>query len=96
MKISQKIRDEHGDGSTAVESGYDTEALAGMAEKSAEFAAQGNRVYLQLADRRPREPRCPGRWRGLPGAALRQGTSVHVGVTARRWVARSAVSTPTM
>lgn len=50
MKISQKIRDEHGDGSTAVASGYDAEALAGMAEKSAEFAAQGNRVYLPLAD----------------------------------------------
>ncbi|MFF2352013.1 phosphomethylpyrimidine synthase ThiC [Kitasatospora sp. NPDC058115] len=50
MKISQKIRDEHGDGATAVESGYDAEALAGMAEKSAEFAAQGNKVYLPLAD----------------------------------------------
>ncbi len=50
MKISQKIRDEHGDGSTAVESGYGADALAGMAEKSAEFAAQGNRVYLPLAD----------------------------------------------
>jgi phosphomethylpyrimidine synthase len=48
----QKIRDEHGEGSTAVESGYDADAdaLAGMAEKSAEFAAQGNRVYLPLAD----------------------------------------------
>ncbi|MET9176933.1 phosphomethylpyrimidine synthase ThiC [Kitasatospora aureofaciens] len=50
MKISQKIRDEHGDGSTAVSSEFDAEALAGMAEKSAEFAAQGNRVYLPLAD----------------------------------------------
>lgn len=50
MKISQKIREEHGDGSTAVESGYGADALAGMAEKSAEFAAQGNRVYLPLAD----------------------------------------------
>ncbi|MFD8755053.1 phosphomethylpyrimidine synthase ThiC [Kitasatospora sp. NPDC059577] len=50
MKISQKIRDEHGDGATAVASGYDAEALAGMAEKSAEFAEHGNRVYLPLAD----------------------------------------------
>ncbi|KOV39090.1 phosphomethylpyrimidine synthase [Streptomyces sp. XY431] len=50
MKISQKIREEHGDGSSAVESGYGADALAGMAEKSAEFAAQGNRVYLPLAD----------------------------------------------
>ncbi|MDH6141572.1 phosphomethylpyrimidine synthase [Kitasatospora sp. GP30] len=50
MKISQKIRDEHGDGSSAVSSEFDAEALAGMAEKSAEFAAQGNRVYLPLAD----------------------------------------------
>ncbi|MBP0453736.1 MULTISPECIES: phosphomethylpyrimidine synthase ThiC [unclassified Kitasatospora] len=53
MKISQQIRDEHGDGSTAVTSaaaGYDAEALAGMQAKSEEFAAQGNRVYLPLAD----------------------------------------------
>ncbi|MFI9330577.1 thiamine biosynthesis protein ThiC [Kitasatospora sp. NPDC052868] len=50
MKISQQIRDEHGDGSTAVNAGYDADAVAGMAEKSAEFAAQGNRVYLPLAD----------------------------------------------
>ncbi|MFJ3787922.1 phosphomethylpyrimidine synthase ThiC [Kitasatospora sp. NPDC090091] len=50
MKISQKIRDEHGDGSTAVQSGYDAEALAGMQAKSEEFAAQGNRVYLPMAD----------------------------------------------
>ncbi|MFJ3217021.1 phosphomethylpyrimidine synthase ThiC [Kitasatospora sp. NPDC086801] len=50
MKISQKIRDEHGDGSTAVNTEFDADALAGMAEKSAEFAAQGNRVYLPLAD----------------------------------------------
>ncbi|GAA2739794.1 MULTISPECIES: phosphomethylpyrimidine synthase ThiC [Kitasatospora] len=50
MKISQKIRDEHGDGATAVESGYDADALAGMQAKSEEFAAQGNRVYLPLAD----------------------------------------------
>ncbi|MFD5462062.1 hypothetical protein ACFWIQ_04410 [Kitasatospora sp. NPDC127059] len=49
-KISQKIRDEHGDGSGAVQSDFDAEALAGMAEKSAEFAARGNRVCLPLAD----------------------------------------------
>ncbi|MED7950620.1 phosphomethylpyrimidine synthase ThiC [Streptomyces sp. BE303] len=50
MKISQQIRDQHGDGSTAVNAGYGADAVAGMAEKSAEFAAQGNRVYLPLAD----------------------------------------------
>ncbi|MEV6975768.1 phosphomethylpyrimidine synthase ThiC [Kitasatospora sp. NPDC093806] len=50
MKISQRIRAEHGDGATAAPSDYDAEAIAGMAEKSAEFAAQGNRVYLPLAD----------------------------------------------
>ena len=50
MKISQKIRDEHGDGSSAVATDFDPEALEGMAEKSAEFAAQGNRVYLPLVD----------------------------------------------
>ncbi|MDH6127575.1 hypothetical protein [Kitasatospora sp. GP82] len=36
MKSSQQIRDEHGDGSTAVSSDFHAEALAGMA---AEFAA---------------------------------------------------------
>ncbi|MFJ8473869.1 thiamine biosynthesis protein ThiC [Kitasatospora sp. NPDC094011] len=50
MKISQKIRDEHGDGSSAVSTEFDSEALAGMQAKSEEFAAQGNRVYLPLAD----------------------------------------------
>ncbi|GAA2134163.1 phosphomethylpyrimidine synthase ThiC [Kitasatospora kazusensis] len=52
MKISQKIREEHGDGSTAVatDAGFDAEAVAGMAAKSEEFAASGNRVYLPLAD----------------------------------------------
>ncbi|MFD5462058.1 phosphomethylpyrimidine synthase ThiC [Kitasatospora sp. NPDC127059] len=50
MKISQKIRDEHGDGSSAVQSDFDAEALAGMQAKSEEFAAQGNRVYLPMAD----------------------------------------------
>ena len=53
MKISQKIRAEHGDGSTAVATEFDADAVAGMAAKSEEFeefAAQGNRVYLPLAD----------------------------------------------
>ncbi|MFI9330575.1 thiamine biosynthesis protein ThiC [Kitasatospora sp. NPDC052868] len=50
MKISQQIRDEHGDGSSAVASGYDAEALAGMQAKSEEFAEHGNRVHLPLID----------------------------------------------
>lgn len=44
MKISQDIRREHG-GDLKAE-----EIRAGMAEKSAEFAASGSRVYLPLAD----------------------------------------------
>jgi phosphomethylpyrimidine synthase len=50
MKISQKIRDEHGDGSTAVSSEFDADAEAGMQAMSEEFKAQGSRVYLPLAD----------------------------------------------
>ncbi|GGV91666.1 phosphomethylpyrimidine synthase [Streptomyces gelaticus] len=42
MKISQDIRREHG--------GSQAEIEAGMAEKSKEFAAAGNRVYLPIAD----------------------------------------------
>lgn len=42
MKISHEIRERHGD-----LSGTDIEA--GMAEKSKEFAASGNRVYLPMA-----------------------------------------------
>ncbi|CAM3240214.1 phosphomethylpyrimidine synthase ThiC [Streptomyces albus] len=42
MKISQEIREQHGATMEEVE--------AGMAEKSREFAAAGNRVYLPLAD----------------------------------------------
>lgn len=42
MKISQDIRREHG--------GTRTEIEEGMAQKSKEFAAAGNRVYLPLAD----------------------------------------------
>ncbi|WP_202512801.1 phosphomethylpyrimidine synthase ThiC [Streptomyces sp. SID3343] len=49
MRISHDIRAEHGDGSSVVTE-FDAEAVAGMAEKSKEFAAQGNRVYLPLAD----------------------------------------------
>ncbi|MFJ2862883.1 thiamine biosynthesis protein ThiC [Kitasatospora sp. NPDC087314] len=45
-----KIRDEHRDGSTAVDTGYDAEAVAGMKAKPEEFAECGNRVYLPLAD----------------------------------------------
>ncbi|WP_268762417.1 hypothetical protein [Kitasatospora griseola] len=43
MKISRQIRDEHG-------TDLDDTVQAGMAEKSAEFAAPGNRVYLPLTD----------------------------------------------
>ncbi|MFF1793184.1 thiamine biosynthesis protein ThiC [Kitasatospora sp. NPDC058263] len=50
MKISQQIRAEHGDGSSAGASDYDAEALAGMRAKSEEFAEHGNRVYLPIAD----------------------------------------------
>ncbi|GAA2764430.1 hypothetical protein ACFZAD_06830 [Streptomyces iakyrus] len=42
MKISQDIRREHG--------GTRTEIEEGMALKSKEFAASGNRVYLPIAD----------------------------------------------
>ncbi|MBL1286040.1 phosphomethylpyrimidine synthase ThiC [Streptomyces sp. NPDC057067] len=42
MKISHDIRREHGAEQAEIE--------AGMAEKSREFAASGNRVYLPLAD----------------------------------------------
>ncbi|WP_371540585.1 hypothetical protein OG210_14670 [Streptomyces sp. NBC_00466] len=42
MKISQDIRREHGGSQEEIESG--------MAEKSKEFAASGNRVYLPIAD----------------------------------------------
>ncbi|MGW3167405.1 hypothetical protein ACWC9Q_32125 [Streptomyces sp. NPDC001142] len=42
MKISQDIRREHGVSQAEIE--------AGMSEKSKEFAAAGNRVYLPVAD----------------------------------------------
>ncbi|MFK0192775.1 thiamine biosynthesis protein ThiC [Kitasatospora sp. NPDC090308] len=48
MKISKSITELYGDKSVNTE--YDAEALAGMRVKSEEFAAQGNRVYLPLAD----------------------------------------------
>jgi phosphomethylpyrimidine synthase len=41
-KISHDIRREHGGGRA--------EAEEGMAQKSKEFAAAGNRVYLPIAD----------------------------------------------
>ncbi|WP_269785605.1 hypothetical protein [Streptomyces buecherae] len=44
MRISQDIRREHGGALDAAA------AEAGMAEKSREFAAAGNRVYLPIAD----------------------------------------------
>jgi len=42
MKISHSIREQHG--------GTMDEIEAGMREKSEEFAAAGNRVYLPIAD----------------------------------------------
>ncbi|MER8099609.1 phosphomethylpyrimidine synthase ThiC [Kitasatospora sp. NPDC094016] len=48
MKISKSITELYGD--KAVNTEYDAEALAGMRAKSEEFAEQGNRVYLPLAD----------------------------------------------
>lgn len=42
MKISHDIRREHGADQAEIE--------AGMARKSEEFAAAGNRVYLPLAE----------------------------------------------
>ncbi|AEY90406.1 thiamine biosynthesis protein ThiC [Streptomyces hygroscopicus subsp. jinggangensis 5008] len=42
LKISQDIRREHG--------GSRAEIEEGMAQKSKEFAAAGNRVYLPIAD----------------------------------------------
>ncbi|MFJ6658584.1 hypothetical protein ACIQNG_19865 [Streptomyces sp. NPDC091377] len=42
MKISHDIRREHG--------GTQVEIEEGMAQKSKEFAAAGNRVYLPLVD----------------------------------------------
>ncbi|MBB5934172.1 hypothetical protein [Streptomyces zagrosensis] len=44
MKISHDIRREHGGAMDAAA------AEAGMAEKSKEFAAAGNRVYLPIAE----------------------------------------------
>ncbi|KUN64893.1 thiamine biosynthesis protein ThiC [Streptomyces canus] len=42
MKISQDIRRRHGDSQGEIEEG--------MAQKSKEFAAAGNRVYLPITD----------------------------------------------
>ncbi|WP_328891995.1 hypothetical protein [Streptomyces sp. NBC_00316] len=47
MKISRSITEQFGGDEPAATEG---EIAAGMLKKSAEFAASGNRVYLQLAD----------------------------------------------
>jgi phosphomethylpyrimidine synthase len=48
MKISQSINERFGGGATE---GASADAIAeGMLQKSKEFAASGNRVYLPLAD----------------------------------------------
>ncbi|GAA2793728.1 phosphomethylpyrimidine synthase ThiC [Kitasatospora sp. CM 4170] len=49
MKISKSITELYGD-KAVVTSDVDAEALEGMKVKSEEFKAQGNRVYLPLAD----------------------------------------------
>ncbi|WP_159400957.1 hypothetical protein [Streptomyces sp. NRRL B-24484] len=48
MKISRTITEKYGNGAPEPED--DAEAVEGMKAKSEEFAAQGNRVYLPLAD----------------------------------------------
>ncbi|MER5638478.1 phosphomethylpyrimidine synthase ThiC [Kitasatospora sp. NPDC002227] len=48
MKISKTINEKFGNGQASPE--YDETAVEGMKAKSEEFAAQGNRVYLPLAD----------------------------------------------
>ncbi|WP_158702254.1 hypothetical protein [Kitasatospora sp. MMS16-BH015] len=48
MKISRSINEKFGAGAASLE--YDEAAVEGMKAKSEEFAAQGNRVYLPLAD----------------------------------------------
>ncbi|MFG3034968.1 hypothetical protein ACGFZJ_41570 [Streptomyces sp. NPDC048253] len=48
MKISQSINERFGGG--AADGASAEEIAEGMLEKSKEFAASGNRVYLPLAD----------------------------------------------
>ncbi|RPF34789.1 hypothetical protein EDD92_4769 [Streptomyces sp. TLI_185] len=60
MKISQDIRREHG--------GSRAEIEQGTAEKSKEFAAVGNRVYLPIAD----HAGVSGSFDGEDGPALRR------------------------
>jgi phosphomethylpyrimidine synthase len=48
MKISKSINEKFGSGEASPE--YDEAAVEGMKAMSEEFAAQGNRVYLPLAD----------------------------------------------
>ncbi|WP_031508705.1 phosphomethylpyrimidine synthase ThiC [Streptomyces megasporus] len=49
MKISRNIMEDYGD-SMELTSKEEREALAGMQQKSKEFAEAGNRVYLPIAD----------------------------------------------
>ncbi|MEV7360773.1 phosphomethylpyrimidine synthase ThiC [Kitasatospora sp. NPDC091276] len=48
MKISKSINEKFGNGAASPE--YDEEAVEGMKAMSEEFKAQGNKVYLPLAD----------------------------------------------
>ncbi|MFE6869952.1 phosphomethylpyrimidine synthase ThiC [Kitasatospora sp. NPDC057692] len=48
MKISKSINEKFGNGAASPE--YDAEAVEGMKAMSEEFKAQGNKVYLPLAD----------------------------------------------
>ncbi|WP_153461336.1 hypothetical protein [Streptomyces kaniharaensis] len=48
MKISKSVNEQFGQGQASPE--YDEEAVEGMKAISDEFKAQGNKVYLPLAD----------------------------------------------
>ncbi|MFH9349383.1 hypothetical protein [Kitasatospora sp. NPDC017646] len=48
MKISKSINEKFGNGASSPE--YDEEAVEGMKAMSEEFKAQGNKVYLPMAD----------------------------------------------
>ncbi|MET7714061.1 thiamine biosynthesis protein ThiC [Streptomyces sp. NPDC005407] len=51
MKISQDIRRQHGGSQQSEQSQQSQQEIEdGMAEKSKEFAAAGNRVYLPIAE----------------------------------------------
>jgi phosphomethylpyrimidine synthase len=49
MRITQDVRDYAAKHGLETEEDIDAMLAAGMAEKSAEFAEHGNRVYLPLA-----------------------------------------------